>query len=146
MSARTRGAVFLIEDTPTDRRLLREAFDETKGEVTVQAVSDGREAVEALRKLKAAPRSLPDLVIADLHLPRTSGRDVLTAVRDDPDLEWLPVIMLSRTENRADVNECYAAGANAFLQKPSQFEDWVSLANMIQQFWLETVTQPRPLP
>ena len=137
--------VIVVEDTPTDRRLLREAFDEAGSDVNLRAYDNGDEAVTALLTLKdAGPTVLPHLLIADLQLPGRNGHEVIATLKADPALEWLPAVIITRSENEEDVRRSYAVGANAHLQKPAGFDGWVELAETIERFWIDrSITPPR---
>ena len=138
-----RGEILLIEDMPADRRLLQEAFDETGGNITLRSTATAEAGLDMLRERKAdTMSSLPDLIITDLNLADQSGRDVLAIVRNDSELACLPVVVLSGSNEELAVNQCYAAGANAFLQKPTEFSEWVSLAETISRFWFTMAARP----
>lgn len=134
--------ILVIEDNASDQRLIEEAFTESGSELGVQAVDDGEVAVDLLRRFTSAKSSLlPGVVLLDLHLPGRNGDAVLETIRTELDLECLPVIVLTRSDNTEDIARCYQAGANAYLQKPAEFTDWISLAETVEQLWF---THARP--
>lgn len=139
--------ILVIEDNPSDQRLIEEAFTESRSELGIQTVGDGDVAVDLLRRLTSTGSSLlPDVVLLDLHLSGRNGDAVLDTVRTELGLECLPVIVLSCSDNAEDVALCYEAGANAYLKKPDGFTDWVSLAETVEHLWVEHARQPNICP
>jgi two-component system, chemotaxis family, response regulator Rcp1 len=139
--------VLLVEDSPGDARLTREALRDSNTSVQLHVVCDGVEAMEFLRREGAhanAPR--PDLILLDLNLPRMDGREVLSLVKADPSLRTIPTIILTTSESEADVTTSYQLHANCYLSKPVQLEAFESLVKSIKEFWLTRVTLPSDRP
>ena len=137
--------VLLVEDSPGDVRLTREAFRETNGAVHLHVASDGVEAMSFLMREGAnadAPR--PDFILLDLNLPRMDGREVLVHIKEDPSLRTIPTIILTTSEADADVLKSYQLNANAYLKKPVTLEAFESLVRSINDFWLTKVMLPQP--
>jgi two-component system, chemotaxis family, response regulator Rcp1 len=135
--------VLLVEDNEADVRLTREALRESGDLVRLSTVSDGEQALAYLRReegFAAVPR--PDLVLLDLNLPRKNGLEVLREMRADPDTACVPVIMLTTSSARQDVVEAYASGANCFVTKPLELDEFMDLINAIRSFWLGVVQLP----
>jgi len=135
--------VLLVEDNEADVRLTREALREQGELIRLSTVSDGEQALAYLRREQGfadAPR--PDLVLLDLNLPRKNGLEVLREVRSDPDLACVPVIMLTTSSAHQDVLDAYAAGANCFVVKPLELDDFMQLIDAIRSFWLGTARLP----
>lgn len=138
--------ILLVEDNPGDIRLTQEAIKATGYETALHPVTDGDEAVDLLCEMAADdPDSLPDLALVDLNLPGRDGCDVLNAIRDHSQLKLMPVIMLTSSSAREDIERCYNAGANAYLTKPADPGDFMALVQNVEQFWLEHVSLP-PIP
>ena len=138
--------VLLVEDNPGDIRLIKEAFKDTDTEMRFHTVTDGHEAIEFLLQRDAyetAPR--PDLVLLDLNLPRKDGYGVLTKIRETPEVAHLPVIVLTSSCDRDDIRESYKLNANAYLTKPTDPDEFATLAQTVDDFWLRNVTLP-PVP
>jgi CheY-like chemotaxis protein len=143
MTRATSIDVLLVEDSPGDVRLTREAFRETNGAVTLHVASDGVEAMAFLRREganAAAPR--PDFILLDLNLPRMDGREVLVHIKEDPDLRTIPTIILTTSEADADILKSYELNANAYLKKPVTLEAFEALVRSINDFWLTKVILP----
>lgn len=133
----TQCDVLLVEDNPGDVRLAREAFAELDREV--HAVTDGDSALECLNSREAG--ETPRLVLLDLDLPGRSGIEVLRELdeRDDP---GVPVVVLTNSRARSDVEAAYRARANAYLVKPDDFDEFTEMVESIERFWLRTATLP----
>lgn len=128
--------VLYVEDQRSAIRLVKEAFAESDAPVRLHAVRTGSEALDVLccdRDATAAPQ--PDLVLLDLDLMESSGFDVLERVRDRPVTCCIPVVVFTNSDHRADVDAAYEYGANAFVQKPSEFDELVAFAQRAVDFW-----------
>jgi chemotaxis family two-component system response regulator Rcp1 len=135
--------VLLVEDNEADVRLTREALREAGDDVRLSAVGDGEQALRYLRREEGfADAPLPDLVLLDLNLPRKNGLEVLHEMRADRSLASIPVIVLTSSAARQDVEACYAHGANAFVVKPQDLDAFMDLIGAIRGFWLEVARLP----
>jgi CheY-like chemotaxis protein len=88
-----------------------------------------------------APR--PDLILLDLNLPRMDGREVLTAIKTDPELAGIPVVVLTTSESEEDVKISYALHANAYIAKPVDFDRFIAVVQQIDDFFIGVVRLPR---
>jgi chemotaxis family two-component system response regulator Rcp1 len=128
--------VLLVEDSPGDVRLIREAFREADASIHLDVVADGVEALAFLRREDVyidAPR--PDLILLDLNLPKMDGRELLAHLREDDSLKSIPTIVLTTSDSNADILASYQLRANCYLCKPAQFDGLVSLVRDITKFW-----------
>lgn len=135
--------ILLVEDSPTDVMMTREALDYYKVLNPLHVVDDGVEAMQFLRregKHCAAPR--PGLIILDLNLPRKSGREVLEDVKIDPKLMDIPVVVLTTSKSEEDVVRSYGLHANCYITKPVDFTKFVDVVRSISEFWFGVVTLP----
>ncbi|GAA0662193.1 response regulator [Natronoarchaeum mannanilyticum] len=135
--------ILLVEDNPGDVRLTEEAFREGQIKNTLHVVNDGVEALAFLRQrgeYAEAPR--PDIVLLDLNLPRKDGDEVLDEIREDSDLEAIPVVVLTSSEAQEDIVQSYELKANAFLTKPVDPEEFIEVVRTFQEFWLSVVRLP----
>ena len=135
--------ILLVEDNPGDVRLTREAFEEGRIDNTLHVVKDGVDALDFLYQRgdhADAPR--PDIVLLDLNLPRKNGDEVLEAVRADPSLSDLPVIVLTSSGAEEDVVRSYELQANAYLTKPVDPAAFIDAVQSFQKFWLSVVRVP----
>jgi chemotaxis family two-component system response regulator Rcp1 len=136
--------ILLVEDSPGDVRLTKEAFRDANLEVNVHAVTDGVEALAFLKRegLNAkAPR--PDLILLDLNLPRMDGREVLAFIKADESLKTIPTVVLTTSEAEADIVKSYELQANCYLSKPVELEAFESVVKSISDFWLTRVKLPQ---
>ena len=135
--------VLLVEDSPGDVWLTREAFREANGAIHLNVAYDGVEAMAFLRKTGKhvnAPR--PDLILLDLNLPKMDGREVLAHIKDDESLRLIPTVILTTSDAEADIAKSYQLQANCYLSKPVQLDAFESLVRSINEFWLVKVKLP----
>ena len=136
--------VLLVEDDPGDVMMTREAFQDYKLHNELHVVSDGAEAMAFLRQEgEYAGRPRPDLVLLDLNLPRMDGRQVLEAIKSDPELASIPVVVLTTSENEDDVLRSYSLHANAYVTKPVDFQRFIEVVRQIDDFFVTVVRLPR---
>jgi chemotaxis family two-component system response regulator Rcp1 len=141
---RTAVDVLLVEDSPGDVRLTREAFREANGSVVLHVAPDGVEAMAFLNRVGIhadAPR--PDFILLDLNLPRMDGREVLAHIKDDESLKMIPTVILTTSDSEADIVKSYQLQANCYLSKPVQLDAFESLVKSINDFWLVKVKLPQ---
>lgn len=139
--------VLLVEDSPGDVRLTREAFREANDSIHLHVATDGVEAMAFLRregKNAGAPR--PDLILLDLNLPKMDGREVLAHIKDDESLRTIPTVILTTSEAEADIVASYQLQANCYLSKPVQLGEFEKLVRSINDFWLTKVKFPQQPP
>jgi two-component system, chemotaxis family, response regulator Rcp1 len=135
--------ILLVEDSPGDVRLTQEAFRDADGALQMHVAVDGMEAISFLRREGihcAAPR--PDLILLDLNMPRMNGRQVLAVIKQDEDLKTIPTVILTASEEQADVEVVYRLRANCYLTKPVEFDGFESLVKSISDFWVTMVRLP----
>ena len=136
--------VLLVEDSPGDVRLTKEAFRDANVGIRLHVAADGVEAMAFLKKEGAhafAPR--PDLILLDLNLPRMDGREVLARVKADESLRTIPTVILTTSESEADIVKSYQLQANCYLSKPVQLDAFESLVKSINDFWLTKAKLPQ---
>jgi two-component system, chemotaxis family, response regulator Rcp1 len=135
--------ILLVEDSPTDILLAKEALDYSKIVNNLHTAQDGVEAMAFLRKegkYKDAPR--PGLILLDLNLPRKDGREVLGEIKNDEKLKRIPVVVLTTSKSEADVLKAYGLHANCYIVKPVDFEKFAEVVKNIENFWFSIVTLP----
>lgn len=128
--------VLYVEDDPASVQLLREAFLESGTAACVHWVRSAPEALAFLAREDAhADAPTPDLVLLDLDLGETSGFDVLESLHDRRDQPTPPVVLFTSSDDDSDVVAAYDRGANAFVQKPDDFDGLIAFANRTARFW-----------
>ncbi|MGV8931582.1 MAG: response regulator [Luteimonas sp.] len=142
----TQKVILLVEDNPDDVELTRIAFVEAKVANQLVVARDGVEALDYLFArgtfAERDPDDLPSIVLLDLNLPRIDGREVLQAIRANEKTRSLPVVVLTTSTEAFDVEASYALGANSYIRKPVEFEQFVWAVKQVGLYWL-VLNHPR---
>jgi two-component system response regulator len=132
-------SILLVEDNPDDELLTRRAFEKNRIGNRIVVAHDGVEALEIL----FGGGELPQLVLLDLKLPRIDGLEVLRRVRADDRTRLLPVVVLTSSREERDLVESYRLGANSYVRKPVDFDEFVEAARQLGLYWL-LLNEPPP--
>jgi two-component system, chemotaxis family, response regulator Rcp1 len=135
--------VLLVEDSPGDARLMREAFSHVNSAVDLHVAVNGEDAIAFLRQQghhAQAPR--PTLILLDLSLPRMDGHQFLAHIKQDADLKMIPTVILTASRSDADIDRAYQCGANCYISKPGRPDDLYPILRRIDDFWLAKVKLP----
>ena len=135
--------ILLVEDSPADIELTREALLESKLHNNLYVVTDGEAAMAFLRREpphESAPR--PDLILLDLNLPKKNGREVLAEIKCDPSLSMIPIVIMTVSRDEQDILESYRLHANCYIRKPVRFREFIEIVKSIEDFWFSIVTLP----
>ena len=138
--------VLLVEDNPNDAELTLAAFEEHHLANEIVVVRDGAEALDYLFRRGAFADRLhgnPAVMLLDLKLPKVNGIQVLEAVRREPSLQALPIVVLTSSREEPDLQRCYALGVNAYVVKPVDFSDFLHAVGNLGVFWA-LINQPPP--
>ena len=130
--------ILLAEDNPKDVELTLKAMSKNKVANNVVVVNDGVEALEYLRcegKFNGRITGPPAVVLLDIKMPRMDGLEVLQAIRKDPALKMLPVVMLTSSREEQDLIRSYELGVNAYVVKPVEFNEFIEAAKILGIFW-----------
>jgi CheY-like chemotaxis protein len=136
--------ILLVEDDPGDVLITREAIERSKVANRLSVVTNGEEALQFLQRegsFADAPR--PGLILLDLNLPRLDGREVLARIKVDPDLRRIPVVVLTTSSSDEDIVRTYDLHANAYVTKPVDFDQFMSVVRQIDEFFVSIVSLPR---
>jgi CheY-like chemotaxis protein len=128
--------VLLVEDNPTDEKLMLRAFGKWNLANEIAVARDGVEALEHLHGAGCEGRPLPALVLLDLKLPRIDGLEVLRRIRAHERTRLLAVVILTSSREDEDLMRSYSLGANAYVRKPVNFADFIEAAKTLGLFWL----------
>jgi two-component system response regulator len=132
--------ILLVEDNYGDVLLTTEAFDSGKLSNHIRVAADGEQALAMLRREgEHADHPRPDLILLDLNLPKVDGREVLAAVKADPDLKHIPVVVLTSSAAETDVVKSYNLHANSYVVKPVNMEKLSEIVATIEAFWFTVV-------
>jgi len=136
----------MADDDADDRRLTKEALEESRLANGIRFVEDGEELMEYLRHTgKYAPPNetpRPGLILLDLNMPRYDGRAALKEIKNDPELRQIPIVILTTSKADEDVYRSYDLGVNSYIVKPVTFEALVDILQTIEKYWIEIVELP----
>lgn len=139
--------ILLVEDSPEDYEATVRALRRAGLVNPIVRCEDGDDALDYLhrrgRYSDPATSPRPGIVLLDLNLPGTDGREVLAEIKADADLRPLPVIILTTSTDERDIERCYGAGANSYVKKPVDLDGFMRAIQRLKEFWFETVIVPR---
>lgn len=143
----TERPILLIEDNPDDEALTLRAFGKNVLKNPVIVARDGIEAIDYLfgefagNGNGARRNPMPRVILLDLKLPRIDGFEVLRRIRADEQTALLPVVILTTSSEPRDIHQAYQLGANSYIRKPVDYQDFVQAVNAIVAYWLD-LNQP----
>jgi len=140
MSMRQEATILLVEDDPNDILLMQRAFNKARLANPLEVVTDGEEAIAYLSgEGRFADRNrypVPLMLLLDLKMPRRNGFEVLEWLKEHPEFNQIPVVVLTSSDQQPDVEKAFRLGARSYLTKPGRLEDLVSLMMRLQGYWL----------
>ena len=139
--------ILLVEDNPADEALTLRAFKKINPSIQISVVRDGAEAVDFIFCKGAHkdrdPRDLPQLILMDMNLPKLSGIEVLRRIRANEHTQLLPIIMLTSSREEQDLIESYRSGANSYVRKPIDYNEFLEAVRQLSLYWL-ILNEPPP--
>lgn len=138
MARQASGLILLVEDNPDDEALTVDALRTAGITAEIQVARDGAQAIEYLSQ---SDRRVPDIVLLDLKLPRVPGLEVLRRLRESNRTRTIPVVVFTSSIETSDIARAYAGGANSYVRKPVDFDQFAEAARMLGLYWL-TVNEP----
>ena len=129
--------ILLVEDNPDDIELTVSVIKDHGVAAEIDVVEDGVEALAYMAQ------RVPDLMLVDLKLPRMNGLDLLRRIRADERTKHVPVVILTSSIEEEDVASSYASGANSYVRKPVDYDEFVQVARKLGEYWL-AINQPPP--
>jgi two-component system, chemotaxis family, response regulator Rcp1 len=136
--------VLLVDDNPADVDLVRQALAGGRHQSSIRDVPDGGEALAFLHRVGQYANAVrPDLVILDLNLPKKDGRAVLAEAKGDADLRTIPVVVFSTSRAMSDIKRSYELGANCYVSKPGNLDEYFLVMKSIEEFWFGSASLPR---
>lgn len=135
--------VLLIEDDPGDVDLTQTTLARSKLKINLSVANNGEEALAYLRREgQHHDAARPNLIMLDLNLPGLSGLEILSAIKTDPSLRFIPVVVLTTSDAKTDIQKSYELGANCYVTKPIGLKEFVKIVNSIEDFWFTVVQLP----
>ncbi len=134
--------ILMVEDDPADARLTLESLRDSHLRNDVTVAGTGEEALARLRDETGEATLRPDLILLDINLPGRSGLEVLEELKSDAALTTIPVVMLTTSDEEADIVASYQQHAAAYVQKPMGLDGFTKIVDAIEQFWFEVVLLP----
>jgi CheY-like chemotaxis protein len=136
--------ILLVEDSPEDFETTQRAFRRSGLKNPILRCADGDEALDFLfHRGSHADAPRPGVILLDLNLPGTDGREVLAEIKGDAELKQIPVIVLTTSSDDRDVQACYQAGASSYIQKPVDVEGFMRAIERLNDYWFEVVILPK---
>ncbi len=136
--------ILLIEDDPGDELITREAFEHNKVNNRLHVAHDGEEGLDYLyQRGKYQQARRPDLILLDLNLPKYDGRQLLEKIKFDSELCRIPVVVLTTSSAEEDILRSYNLHANAYVTKPVDLDQFMTVVRQIDEFFLQVVRLPQ---
>lgn len=133
--------IVMADDDDDDCMLAKDAFEESKAPGVFLCVEDGGELLDFLKGSgkyeNEAKKSLPNLILLDLNMPRKDGRQTLREIKSTPELQSIPVVVFTTSSEKKDMDFCDELGANSFITKPAAFGEWIEIMRLLAQKWLK---------
>lgn len=143
MNSRRTASIFVVEDDTEDVELVWRSFRRLNTACDITHLRDGEELIQTMESCLLSHESeLPHLILLDLNMPILNGRDTLAKVKSDSRFCRIPVIVLTSSNAKEDVDEAYTLGANSVISKPFTLQDLTDTVNIIEQYWLNLVQLP----
>lgn len=143
-------SILIVEDSDDDFFATMRAFKKTNLSNPIQRCTNGDQALDYLFQRgefsdpEKAPR--PSIILLDLNLPGTDGREVLRQIKNDPSLMLIPAIVLTTSNAEKDIDQCYAAGANSYVHKPVDLVGFIQSIARLSEYWLNVSVLPKSSP
>jgi len=135
--------ILLVDDNEGDILLTREALEEARIINKISIAYDGLQAIDLLKKSAQVAGTIPDLILLDINLPKMNGTEVLSIIKNDPDLRRIPVIMLTTSSSEKDILASYDNYANCYITKPVDLDRFMDVVRTIEDFWISIVKLPK---
>jgi CheY-like chemotaxis protein len=143
----SRNPILLVEDSPEDTEAMMRAFKKAGLANPIYHCIDGDDALDYLHQrgryaeIGSAPR--PSVILLDLNMPGTDGREVLAEIKKDKRLQKTPVVVLTTSTDERDIEKCYQMGANSYIMKPVDLDGFMRAIQLLKNYWFEIVILPK---
>lgn len=137
MTTGKQQTVLMADDDEEDCSLAKEAFETSGANAGFSCVENGMELMDYLEGSSSMPGNLPALILLDLNMPRKDGREVLLAIKSQPALQAIPIVILTTSREKKDIDFTIGAGAELFITKPATFDEWVEIMKSLAEKWID---------
>ena len=138
--------IVVADDDPDDRMMIEEAFEENRLKNNLAFVEDGEQLINYLKcegEYAGTKRRNPvGVILLDLNMPRMDGREALKIIKSDPELQRIPVVVLTTSKEEEDILRTYDLGVSSFITKPVTFDTLVEVVKVVGKYWFEIVALP----
>lgn len=136
--------LLIVDDNEDDVLLAKEALASARRLKVLHVCKDGLDALAFLRREAPYEKVMrPSMVLMDINMPRLNGLETLEAIKADPELRSLPVIMLTVSSRDEDIMRAYQRGACTYVRKPLDFTEFVKAMQRLEMYWSQVATLPR---
>lgn len=136
--------ILLVEDNPADVRLIVEVLKDFRLEKNITVVTDGEKVKEYLmKKNEFFNVTRPDIILLDINMPRKNGFEILKEIKENEEFKDIPVIIITTSDSEENVINAYKLGANCYIVKPLQLDEFIRVVRGIEEFWLNIVRLPK---
>ncbi|MBC8552872.1 MAG: response regulator [Candidatus Brocadiales bacterium] len=132
----SKKTILLVEDNPDDVELTKIALKKEEVDCELTVMSDGTEVIDHLLTTDKQAQNIPDVILLDLKLIKMGGLELLTHLRRDDRTKLIPVVILSSSDEEIDITESYKLGANSYIRKPVNFEEFCETIRTLGKYWL----------
>jgi CheY-like chemotaxis protein len=135
--------ILLIEDNSGENNFTKEVFMKTAVPNKIHVITNGVDAMNFLKQEGGFQESVrPNIIFLDLNIPKKDGREILKEIKADPELKYIPIIVLTTSESEQDIKNTYEHYANAYITKPIDMDEFIKVIKSIEEYWLRTVELP----
>jgi CheY-like chemotaxis protein len=128
----------MADDDDDDCFLAKDAFFESGARADFSCIEDGQELLDYLSaQARSESKGLPNLILLDLNMPRKDGRQALQAIKAEPALRHIPIVIFTTSREKEDICFTMKAGADLFITKPATYSEWVEIMRSLAERWLK---------
>lgn len=142
LAAKKAPLLLVIEDSNEDFEVLQRLIKRSPSAISVERCVNGEQALAFLQHSDQVEPKKPGLILLDLNLPGTDGREVLRQVKQDKQLKTIPVVIFTTSNNPKDIEDCYRHGVNSYIVKPINFEQLKRDIQTLLVYWFDVTTLP----
>lgn len=135
--------ILLIEENSENNELTTEIFREAAVSNNINMVNNGVDAMNFLKQENGFKNSVrPNIILLDLNIPTKDGREILKEIKTDPELKYIPIVVMTSSESEQDIINTYEHYANAYITKPSDLDEFIKVIKSVEDYWLKIVELP----